>query len=124
MRGCDIKTNQSFSGTRTPVTKQMDLWPFSLESRIISEIAFDVSLRFIALASLREISLTEWPLYRAMAGCFNDGGGRLVATKVPILCINFFIICKLQNIGNYIFKSLDICFDGKEQFVIMSRGCD
>src|SRR3989344_7949468 len=64
-----------FPAPGTPVTKHMDLRDLAFESRIISDIVSDVWLRFTAFASLREISLTECPLYRASAASIIVGVG-------------------------------------------------
>ena len=60
----------------TPVTKQIDLCDLFLDELITSAIASDVRLRLIAFASLREISRTECPLYRASAASMIVGVGQ------------------------------------------------
>jgi len=43
---------------------------------MICETAFDVFVRLMALASFLEISVTEWPLYKAMAASIMVGVGQ------------------------------------------------
>src|SRR5437773_10716574 len=54
----------------------MDLQPPNLDVRTISEMAWDVTVRLVAVASLREMSLTECPLYRARAASIMVGVGQ------------------------------------------------
>tara|TARA_Y100000816_G_C26074958_1_gene565738 strand:- start:229 stop:414 length:186 start_codon:yes stop_codon:yes gene_type:complete len=54
-----------FPAPGTPVKKQIDFLCWALESSIILFIKIEVLERLIAPASLLEISLTLWPLYKA-----------------------------------------------------------
>ncbi len=59
----------------TPVMKQIDFCLLSCEYLIILDISSDVSLKFLAPASLWEISFTECPLYKAIAASIIVGVG-------------------------------------------------
>src|SRR6478735_1767438 len=65
-----------FPAPGTPVTKQIDFREASLDERMTSAIASEVRLRLMALASLREISETEWPPYNAIAASMMVGVGQ------------------------------------------------
>lgn len=54
-----LRPTKVFPAPGTPVIKQIDLRPFSFEKFMILAMAFDVWLRFIALASLLAISETS-----------------------------------------------------------------
>src|SRR5690606_33764654 len=64
-----------FPAPGTPVTKQIDFCCAVFECSIISAIAADVLLRFIAPESDREISRTLCPLYNACAASMIVGVG-------------------------------------------------
>ena len=64
-----------FPAPGTPVTKQID-FKWSLSYRAMTfEMASDVEVKLIALASLREIAFAECPLYNAWAASTMVGVG-------------------------------------------------
>src|SRR5262245_58926024 len=60
----------------TPVTKQIALCEDALAFSIIFEIASDVRVKLMALASFRDISATECPLYNELAASMIVGVGQ------------------------------------------------
>src|SRR5262249_27535889 len=60
----------------TPVTKQIAFLELALALLMMSEIASDVSVKLTAVASFREMSATEWPLYREVAASMMVGVGQ------------------------------------------------
>jgi hypothetical protein len=64
-----------FPAPGTPVRRQIAFCECLLADSMISETASDVRVKFTAPASLREMSATEWPLYKAVAASTIVGVG-------------------------------------------------
>jgi len=70
-----FKPTRVFPAPGTPVTKTMDFSRFALERSMISSTPTDVTRRFLAPASLREIASTECRAYSVRAASMMVGVG-------------------------------------------------